>query len=51
MTKKGVTRNQREHLRQIVLDCTLRRLSTIEALELIRQKLHTTITDRYYYVI
>jgi len=51
MTKKGLTRQQREHLRQIVLDCTLRRLSTIEALDLIRQKLHISIAERYFYTV
>jgi hypothetical protein len=44
-------RRQREQLRQLVLDATLRRLSTQEALTLIKDKLRITITDRYYYVV
>jgi hypothetical protein len=44
-------KRQREQLRQLVLDATLRRLSTQEALSLIKDKLRVTITDRYYYVV
>ena len=44
-------KRQREQLRQLVLDATLRRLSTQEALTLIKEKLRVTITDRYYYVV
>ena len=44
-------KRQREQLRQLVLDATLRRLSTQEALTLIKDKLRVTITDRYYYVV
>ena len=51
MTKKGLTRHQREHLRQIVLDCTLRRLSTSEALAMIKEKLHVSIAERYFYTV
>lgn len=51
MTKKGQTKLQREHLRQIVLDATLRRLSTTEALAMIKEKLHVSIAERYFYTI
>jgi hypothetical protein len=44
-------KRQREQLRQLVLDATLRRLSTSEALTLIKDKIKVTITDRYYYVV
>jgi hypothetical protein len=44
-------KRQREQLRQLVLDATLRRLSTQEALTLIKDKLRVTSTDRYYYVV
>ena len=44
-------KRQREQLRQLVLDATLRRLSTSEALALIKEKLRITITDRYFYVV
>ena len=44
-------KRQREQLSQLVLDATLRRLSTSEALQYIREKLKVTITDRYYYVV
>jgi hypothetical protein len=50
MTGK-LTRSKREILRQLVLDCTIRRLTTTEALSYIKDKLHVTITDRYYYVV
>jgi hypothetical protein len=45
MTGK-LSRPKREQLRQLVLDCTIRRLTTLEALSYIREKLHVTITDR-----
>ena len=51
MTKKGLTRHQREHLRQIILDCTLRRLSTSEALAMIQKQLHVSIAERYFYTV
>ena len=44
-------KRQREQLRQLVLDATLRRLSTSESLTLIKEKLRITITDRYFYVV
>lgn len=44
-------KRQREQLRQLVFDATLRRLSTSEALQYIKDKLRVTITDRYYYVV
>jgi hypothetical protein len=44
-------KRQREQLRQLILDATLRRLSTQEALTLIKDKLRITITDRYYFVV
>jgi hypothetical protein len=50
MTGK-LTRPKREQLRQIILDCTIRRLTTLEALSYIKDKLHVTITDRYYYLV
>jgi hypothetical protein len=50
MTQK-LNRSKREYLRQLVLDTTLRRLTTIEALAYIKEKLHVSITDRYYYVV
>jgi hypothetical protein len=50
MTQK-LNRSKREYLRQLVLDTTLRRLTTLEALAYIKEKLHVSITDRYYYVI
>ncbi|CAN5306719.1 hypothetical protein BH18THE2_BH18THE2_09230 [soil metagenome] len=50
MTKK-LDRRQRETLRQLILDCTLRRLSTYEALEYIRHKMKVSITERYYFVV
>lgn len=46
-----LTKKKREHLRQIILDCTLRRLSTTEALSYIKDKLKVSITDRYYYIV
>jgi hypothetical protein len=49
MTSK-LSKLGREQLRQIILDCTLRRLTTKESLEYIKQKLKV-ITDRYFYTV
>jgi hypothetical protein len=48
---KLLTKPKRELLRQLVLDCTLRRLSTTESLEYIYQKLRVRIKPRYFYVV
>jgi hypothetical protein len=48
---KLLTKPKREQLRQIVLDCTLRRLTTAESLEYIHQKLKVKITERYFFII
>jgi hypothetical protein len=50
MTSK-LSKQGREQLRQVILDCTLRRLTTKEALEYIKQKLRVKITDRYFYTV
>ena len=48
---KLLTKPKRDQLRQLVLDCTLRRLTTAESLEYIYQKLRVRITDRYFYIV
>src|SRR5918999_3129581 len=48
---KLLTKPKREQLRQLVLDCTLMRLTTAESLEHIQQKLRVKITDRYFFII
>jgi hypothetical protein len=50
MTSK-LSKPGREQLRQIILDCTLRRLTTKELLEYIKQKLKVKITERYFYTV
>lgn len=48
MTEK-LSKNQREQLKQLVIQCVLSRFTTIEALQFIREKLHVSISERYYY--
>jgi hypothetical protein len=48
MTQK-LNRNQREYLKQLVLESQLSRLSTSEALNFIEQKLGVLISERYYF--
>ena len=48
MTEK-LTKNRRDQLKQLVVQCVLSRFTTIEALHYIRGKLHVSISERYYY--
>jgi hypothetical protein len=48
MTEK-LSKNQREQLKHLVIQCVLSRFTTIEALQFIREKLHVSISERYYY--
>ena len=50
MTEK-LSKQQREQLKRLVLQCILSRLSTIEALQFVREKLHASISRRYYFQI
>ena len=48
MTEK-LSKNQREQLKKLVVQCVLSRFSTIEALHYIKERLHVSISERYYY--
>ena len=50
MTEK-FSKKRREELKQLVIQCVLSRFTTFEALQYIRQKLHVSISERYYYQI
>lgn len=50
MTEK-FSKKRWEELKQLVIQCVLSRFTTIEALQYIRQKLHVSISERYYYQI
>jgi hypothetical protein len=50
MTEK-LSKQQREQLKRLVLQCVLSRFTTIEALHYIREKLHNSISRRYYFQI
>jgi hypothetical protein len=48
MTEK-LSKKQRDHLKQLVIQCVLSRFSTIEALHYIKERLHVSISERYFY--
>src|SRR5918999_3092200 len=48
---KLLTKPKHEQLRQLVLDATLRRLTTAESLAYIKEKLGVKITDRYFFTV
>ena len=50
MTEK-FSKKQRDQLKQLVIQCVLSRFTTIEALRHIREKLHVSISERYYFQI
>jgi hypothetical protein len=50
MTEK-FTKRRREELRQLVIQCILSRFTTVEALQYIREKLHVSISRRYYFQV
>jgi hypothetical protein len=46
-----LSKRQREQLKRLVLQCVLSRFTTVEALQYIREKLHNSISRRYYFQI
>jgi hypothetical protein len=50
MTEK-LSKQQREQLKRLVLQCVLLRFTTVEALRYISEKLHVSISRRYYFQI
>jgi hypothetical protein len=50
MTEK-FTKKQREQLKRLVLECVLSRFTTVEALQYINEKLHISISRRYYFLV
>ena len=50
MTEK-LSKQQREQLKRLVLQCVLLRFTTVEALRYISKKLHVSISRRYYFQI
>jgi hypothetical protein len=48
---KKFTKKRREELMQLVIKCVLSRFTTVEALQFIGEKLHVSISRRYYFQI
>jgi hypothetical protein len=48
MTEK-LRKKERQQLRSLVLECQLRRFTTVEALHFIKDKLHVSISESYYF--